>query len=178
MDVGNTLTLHNHVPSDARDGLSGLADPITLQALYYLVTGLWPILHLRSFMAVTGRKTEPWLVQTFGALLGAVGISMPASRDQRGSSARLGIACALTLAASEAVFVAKGRIRAIYLIDGVVELAMAAGAAGELRPGRVTDERRGAPLRAARAHPDSQSARRERPVDGGHATDADPSPAR
>jgi hypothetical protein len=186
MEVG-TLALHNHVPSDARDGLSGLVDPIALQALYYPATGLWPILHLRSFMAVTGRKKEPWLVQTFGALLGAVGMSMLAARDRRGSSARLGIACPLTLAAPEAVFVAKGRIRAIYLVDGVVELAMAAGATGELRPDPATGKRRAARLRAARAHPDSQaarahpdsqSARREWPVDGGDATEADPTPAR
>ena len=45
-----------------------LRDPLLAQSVYYVSTGVWPIVHLRSFMALTGRKRDTWLVQTFGAL--------------------------------------------------------------------------------------------------------------
>lgn len=38
------------------------------QGLYDLGTGLWPLLHRRSFLAVTGSKTDWGLVQTVGWL--------------------------------------------------------------------------------------------------------------
>ncbi len=34
-----------------------------------MATGLWPLVHRRSFEAVTGRKTYWWLVNTVGSLL-------------------------------------------------------------------------------------------------------------
>jgi hypothetical protein len=40
---------------------------LALQALYYLATGLWPLVHLPSFEAVTGPKTDDWLVHMVGA---------------------------------------------------------------------------------------------------------------
>jgi hypothetical protein len=42
---------------------------ILIQSVYTFITGVWPIIHIRSFMAVTGYKTDVWLVKTVGALL-------------------------------------------------------------------------------------------------------------
>jgi hypothetical protein len=39
------------------------------QTVYYLITAIWPLVHIESFMAVTGPKTDIWLVKTVGALL-------------------------------------------------------------------------------------------------------------
>jgi hypothetical protein len=39
------------------------------QGTYYAATGLWPILWMRSFEAVTGPKQDHWLVKTVGALV-------------------------------------------------------------------------------------------------------------
>jgi hypothetical protein len=47
-----------------------------VQGLYYFVTGVWPILHIQSFVLVTGPKTDIWLVKTFGMLISICGISM------------------------------------------------------------------------------------------------------
>ena len=44
------------------------------QGIYYAVAGIWPILHIDSFMMVTGPKTDIWLVHTVGLLLVAVGV--------------------------------------------------------------------------------------------------------
>ncbi|MFH5804425.1 hypothetical protein ACG2DA_10255, partial [Alienimonas sp. DA493] len=43
------------------------------QGLYYVATGVWPLVHIRSFEFVTGPKTDDWLVQTVGALVLAIG---------------------------------------------------------------------------------------------------------
>lgn len=46
------------------------------QGAFYLATGVWPLLHMRSFEAVTGEKTDDWLVETVGALLTVSGAVM------------------------------------------------------------------------------------------------------
>jgi hypothetical protein len=110
-------------------------DPVRAQGLYYVATGVRPIVHLRSFMAVTGPKRDTWLVQTFGVLVTAVGLALVRGRDEAGVARALGFGSALGLAASEVVFVVKGRIRPVYLIDAAVELALAAAI---LWPGPVS----------------------------------------
>jgi hypothetical protein len=108
--------------------MSQQLDPIQLQALYYLATGLWPLIHLPSFMALTGPKRDTWLVQTFGALVTAIGGTLLSSRrrSERTAAARLAVVSALTLAAADTWFVAQGRIRPVYLADAALELMLAA----------------------------------------------------
>jgi hypothetical protein len=104
-----------------------------LQALYFIATGLWPIAHLASFEAVTGRKQDDWLVQTFGALVAAVGVAMLASRNEATSAERIGLASAAALSGAEVVFAGRGRIRPIYLADAALELVFATAAARVIR---------------------------------------------
>ena len=123
------------------------------QGLFYVATGLWPVLHLRSFEAVTGRKRDRWLVQTVGGLIAAIGASLlvaarkparstqaapsepdewrPAEDGRSGSTTSgslavrtLGMASAATLAAADLVFVASGQIPRIYLADAAAEAAL------------------------------------------------------
>jgi hypothetical protein len=42
---------------------------VIVQATYTLITAVWPIVHIESFMEATGYKTDVWLVKTVGALL-------------------------------------------------------------------------------------------------------------
>ncbi|HEX2099622.1 MAG TPA: hypothetical protein VHF69_03105 [Candidatus Synoicihabitans sp.] len=94
------------------------------QGWFYLVTGLWPVLHLPSFYAVTGPKVDGWLVQTVGALIAVTGfVLIRAARRHRVTSdlALLAAGQAAALAAIDVIFVARGRISAIYLGDAVVE---------------------------------------------------------
>ena len=44
-----------------------------LQALYFLVTGIWPCLEIRSFQKISGPKTDIWLVKTVGVLVSVIG---------------------------------------------------------------------------------------------------------
>ena len=41
---------------------------LAFQSGYYGVTGIWPILHLPSFEAITGPKIDDWLVHMVGLL--------------------------------------------------------------------------------------------------------------
>jgi hypothetical protein len=119
----------------------------TTQGLYLLASGVWPLVHYRSFEAVTGPKTDRWLVQTVAGLGVTVGWTMLTSGLTAGDSPQamaatrhLGVGSALTFGAIDVVYGATGRIRPIYLVDAAVEAAwLAAWAAGSLealRPGR------------------------------------------
>jgi hypothetical protein len=101
------------------------------QGAYYLSTGVWPIVHMRSFEAVTGKKIERWLVKTVGLLASAIGLTLLASARRRGrlsADARLlGIASAAGFAAVDLWYGgARRRISPIYLLDGAAEVAVAA----------------------------------------------------
>ena len=45
-----------------------------LQGIYYLITGIWPLIHIGSFMKITGPKTDRWLVKTVGVLLAVISL--------------------------------------------------------------------------------------------------------
>ncbi|HUG15084.1 MAG TPA: hypothetical protein VMM78_08695 [Thermomicrobiales bacterium] len=81
------------------------------QAVYYVATGEWSLVHRRSFEAITGPKIDYWLVRTVGVLVMAAGAS-------------IGIAAGL--AAIGAVYPIRGRISKIYLLDVVAEAALIA----------------------------------------------------
>lgn len=94
------------------------------QGAFFFISGLWPLLHLPSFLTVTGPKTDLWLVQTVGALLAVFGAAlMLAARRQRVSAEWifLGVTLAAVLATVDIVFVNRAVIPPIYLADAVVE---------------------------------------------------------
>jgi hypothetical protein len=102
----------------------------SLQGIYYVTSGLWPILHMRSFEAVTGPKRDKWLVKTVGALITAIGSTLlfSAAREPDSETARnLGISTALALIGIDSIYSIRGTIPKIYLMDAAVEAAIVAG---------------------------------------------------
>ena len=98
-------------------------------AAYYAVTGAWPIVHMGSFEAVTGKKVDTWLVKMVGALALANGVvlGLGARRDEPSrETIALAVCSALAFAAIDVVYVARGRIRPVYLGDAAIELVLAA----------------------------------------------------
>jgi hypothetical protein len=97
-----------------------------LQGAYYVVTGVWPLIHIPSFEAVTGPKVEDWLVHTVGLLATAIGITLGVGvlRREAGTTAlvTLSICSALAFAGIDLWYGLRGVIRPIYLADGVIEL--------------------------------------------------------
>jgi hypothetical protein len=105
-----------------------LASVIALaQGAYYVASGVWPLLHMRSFEAVTGPKVDRWLVKTVGLLVATTGGALLASA--RGGLGRdvalLGLGSAAALAAVDVTYVAKRRIPPVYLLDAVPEVLIA-----------------------------------------------------
>lgn len=97
------------------------------QSIYYLLTGVWPILHIESFMAVTGPKNDIWLVQTVGVMIIAVGLSLFTAariKSYHLPTMILGLSAALGLMLVDVVFYLKGDIPAIYLADAIAELLL------------------------------------------------------
>jgi hypothetical protein len=99
------------------------------QGLFYLVTGLWPWLHRRSFTRVTGEKVDFWLVKTVGALLAASGLVFLRHGRRRRASADIRLLAALeaaVLAAIDVRYAATGRISPVYGLDALAESAIVA----------------------------------------------------
>jgi hypothetical protein len=114
-----------------------------VQAAYYLVTGVAPIVAYGTFEAITGPKREPWLVKMVGLLtiaIGAVIASDPAGRTPQ--VRRLAILAAAAYGAIDVWYAGvRRRISRVYLLDAVVEagiigawLATARTASDETRP--------------------------------------------
>ena len=100
------------------------------QAAFYVATGIWPLLHRRSFERVTGPKTDFWLAQTVGLMVAAIGAGLAQAASHRGPVPRelrsVAVTSAAGLALVDIVFVARGRISRIYLADAVAEGALIA----------------------------------------------------
>lgn len=98
-----------------------------VQGTFFATSGLWPIVHFRSFEAVTGAKKEPWLVKTMGALITAVGVALLVGARERSRAIKtLGIASALVLGGADLIFVARRQIAPSYLADAAAEAALVA----------------------------------------------------
>lgn len=100
------------------------------QGIFYVATGLWPIVHLRSFEAVTGPKLDKWLARTLGGLIAAVGTTLIVGALERRPSRALrvlGIGSALALGAADVVYAARRRISKVYLGDAAAEGALVTG---------------------------------------------------
>jgi hypothetical protein len=97
---------------------------LQVQGAYYVATGLWPLLSMRSFERVTGPKTDKWLVQMVGLLAACIGVSLcvSARREEVDESTfTLAIASAFSFAAIDVMHAAQRRISPIYLADALVE---------------------------------------------------------
>lgn len=94
------------------------------QGVYYMTTGIWALVGIDSFQRITGPKTDLWLVKTVGALVLAIGAVLTLASFRRRVPAEVGLLAAGSatgLAAIDGVYVSRGRISPIYLLDGVVE---------------------------------------------------------
>jgi hypothetical protein len=114
-------------PSSAPDrtGAPPAAALARAHGLFNVVGGLWPLLHMRSFEAVTGPKVDRWLVRTVAGLMvanGWVQMSIPASADGLAQARRIGMGTAAVLAGIDIAYATRGRISRVYLADAAMEI--------------------------------------------------------
>jgi hypothetical protein len=108
-------------------------DPRTIARAYGAIcigAGLWPVVQLRSFEAVTGPKVDGWLVKTVGLLLTGIG-SVLVAGSRRPEVARevldLGLVTSGSLLAIDVWYASRGRISRIYLLDAILQGASLLG---------------------------------------------------
>jgi len=102
----------------------------TAQGVYYMAAGIWPVLHIDSFQAVTGDKTDLWLVKTLGLLITVIGAAVFAARKRPAlfpETFVLATGSALVLGTVDVVYALWGVISKIYLLDAVPEAALVLG---------------------------------------------------
>jgi hypothetical protein len=117
------------------------------QGLYYFATGVWALVSIRTFEAVTGPKTDRWLVKTVGVLVSVIGVVLALAGCRRRvepEPALLAAGSAAGLAAIDTVYATRGHISKIYLLDAVVEVALVAAWAAALGASRAKSLRRAA----------------------------------
>ena len=100
---------------------------LKVQGIYYLITGIWPLVSMKTFLIVTGPKTDLWLVLVVGSLIfinGATFLFSALFQKRNIAIALLAAAMALALAVLEIIFYVKGIISAVYLLDSGLELCV------------------------------------------------------
>ena len=100
-----------------------------VQGIFYVATGVWPLVHVGSFQMVTGPKTDLWLVKTVAVLvivIGAVLLSAWHSRRISPEVILLAAGGALGLASIDLIYALSGTISSVYLADAIAELVLVA----------------------------------------------------
>ena len=100
-----------------------------VQGFYYAITALWPLIHIKSFLQVTGPKHDIWLVKTVSLLLFADAILfLAAAAAKQISLPVIYFSCltAILLSCVDIYYAASGVIRKIYLADALAEIVIIA----------------------------------------------------
>lgn len=102
---------------------------LLIQGIYYLITAIWPLADINSFLSVTGPKTDVWLVKTVAALLIPVSLTILAGlrkRKNATSSIVLATTSAMAFLIIDFYYSLNGTIGSIYMVDGVVQAGLLA----------------------------------------------------
>lgn len=101
-----------------------------IQGTYYMITGLWPLINIETFMMVTGPKRDLWLVKTVGALVIPVGLVLLIAARRKEPFIQtivLAVTSAIAFTVIDVVYSLNDTIWDIYLIDSAVQVVFIAG---------------------------------------------------
>lgn len=106
---------------------AGTATLGLIQGFYFFITGIWPVVHIESFIAVTGPKTDIWLVRTVGMLVFFIGAGLLTAGIKKQISSPLiiiAMGAALGFILVDIIYVSQNVISPIYLLDALFELIL------------------------------------------------------
>lgn len=96
-----------------------------LQAIYVSITAIWPLVHIESFMRVTGYKTDVWLVKTVSVLLFPLMILLCGAAIKSKSIPLTHAASVISATAGliivELIYYFRGTIAQVYFWDAIIE---------------------------------------------------------
>jgi len=100
-----------------------------LQGFYFTLTGVWPFIHLKSFLWVTGPKHDIWLLKTVAALITIMGITFLVAgfrREFNGALLTLALGGAISLMEVDIYYATQDVIWDVYLLDATAEAGIIA----------------------------------------------------
>src|SRR3546814_11279963 len=87
----------------------GLGNVFLIQGIYFVVTGIWPLLNMASFITATGPKQDTWMAEMVGLSSASIGLTfIVSSLRQRPSPVLLGYAVAASFLAMDITYLAAG----------------------------------------------------------------------
>jgi hypothetical protein len=95
-----------------------------IQGLYFFFPSIWPLVHMPSFLAVTGPKTDLWLVRTVAVLLTVISLTFLTAayrKEYQPAIGLLAVGSAAGMAGIDLYYALNDRIWDTYLIDAVGE---------------------------------------------------------
>ena len=98
-----------------------------IQTLYYLITAAWALVDIKSFMEITGPKTDIWLVKTVSVLLLAISFCFLANlfiKTKPWPVIILAAGCCIFLAFIDFYYAGKQTISAVYFLDGIAQILL------------------------------------------------------
>ncbi len=98
-----------------------------LQGIYYFITGIWPLLHMPSFVWITGPKTDYWLVRMVALLIVAISLALLSAAYHKRVSAEikiLAIASIISFCIIDFYYAWVDRISGVYVLDGIAEIGL------------------------------------------------------
>ena len=99
-----------------------------IQGLYTLLTALWGLIDIDSFMAVTGPKNDIWLVKTVSVVLLAIAATLITYLFIQGDplpAMVLGLLTSAGLATIDFYYSGRKVISPVYALDGIAEVVFA-----------------------------------------------------
>ena len=106
-----------------------LAYPPLAQGIYYLLRGLWSLLHLGAVETLTETRHDLWLSQEVGALVLVIGAALCLAAYRRAGSPEImviALGSALGMGIIETIFILHSRISALYLLDVIIQFGLVA----------------------------------------------------
>jgi len=97
-----------------------------VQGLYYVATGLWPVVAVDSYMSAAGQESHAWAARTLGAAVAAVGVALAAELVPDRVARGLALGTAVVLAAGATYFAARGKGVPVNVTDGLLQAGFAA----------------------------------------------------
>jgi hypothetical protein len=112
------------MPRRRKKELASAARLARAQGVFNVVGGAWPLVWLRSFEWVFGKKRDVYLQKVSGLFFLGSGIALllaEPTEDGMAAARRIGVGAAAVYLAVDLVYVPRRDIPATYLLDAVME---------------------------------------------------------
>jgi len=98
-----------------------------LQSLFYLFTGIWPLMHISSFLAGKGEEADNWLLVSAGSLLLCIVCAFFIDLYARRNSASiifLAIASSVAFLCVDFHYSVFHAMSKLYIVDAAIHLVL------------------------------------------------------